>query len=433
MMDIFQVQSEIATQIALNLDITLLESDRHSIETMPTESPEAYQIFLRGLEYFKRIDASEEDNLMAINLFERAISLDTTFALAYVNLSESHWRLYHFYHYPEENLSKSRDAAQKALELRPDLPESHLAMGLYHYGLKEYDKALEEMEIASQISPNNIAVLKGIAYVQRRRGNFETAVENLEKALELDPQDMELIGAIGEIYIPLRDYQKANAYFDRVISLAPDHIGSYDYKAWNYVYWKGDLEKARETLKQMPVKANWSLAHIDLLDRNFQLALDRYTSIQATAFDNQIMYFPTALAIATIYEHMGQLELSHAFYDSAQSLLEAKLKNQPDDNRIYSSLGIAYAGLDLKEEAIHAGEYAIQLMPVSQDAMIGPLRVVDMAYIYANVGEYDDAIDLLEYLLSIPCEVSVSLLRLDPKWDPLRDHPRFQKLIAEQE
>jgi tetratricopeptide (TPR) repeat protein len=126
---------------------------------------------------------------------------------------------------------------------------------------------------------------------------------------------------------------------------------------------------------------------------------------------------------------MGELELAHVSYDSARSILEQELDAHADDYRIHSTLGIAYAGLGRKEDAIREGKRGVELMPVSKDAFSGPVTVRDLAVIYAMVGQYDAALDEIEYLLSITGWWSVQNLRLDPIWDPLRDHPRFQGLL----
>ena len=138
---------------------------------------------------------------------------------------------------------------------------------------------------------------------------------------------------------------------------------------------------------------------------------------------------PKALLYAQIYGRMGQSKLEQDHYDSARSFLEAKVQEWPEDARVHSSLSLAYAGLGRKEEAIREGKKAVELLPVAKDAWRGPFRVQDLARIYVMVGEYDAAIDQLEYLLSIPGDISIPLLKLDPTWEPLRDHPRFQKIL----
>jgi serine/threonine-protein kinase len=442
MMDIFQVQSEIATQVAENLDITLLGPEREAIEVIPTENPDAYQAYLRGLEYFQRIGsmrtlylAFEEDALMAIEMFDRAIQLDPSFALAYAALSRSHFAPYYWYRdHTKEQLSLMRDTAARALELGPDLPESHLAMGTYYLALRDYDNALEEYSIASELHPNDADVLEVIAYVQQRQGEFEVAIENLEKAFALNPKNVGLLVEIGGTYYLLRNYQKADAYYDRAISLAPDFVGAYAAKAANIFEMDGDAEEARAILEQIPGDPegiNYWMATFDFWDKKYQSALDQLDSIDEEVFDTPQIFYPKSQFIAEIYWYMGQKELAAAYADSARILLESELAKRPDDHRIPQSLGYAYAFLGRKEEAIRMGEMAVQMMPISRDALDGGQVLWQLTQIYIIVGEYDAAIDQIELLLSAPGALSVSSLRVYHLYDPLRDHPRFQRLMAE--
>jgi tetratricopeptide (TPR) repeat protein len=129
---------------------------------------------------------------------------------------------------------------------------------------------------------------------------------------------------------------------------------------------------------------------------------------------------------------MNENELAKKYYDEARSILESKIKQQPDDARFHSALGIAYAGLGRKQDAIREGKIGVNLLPITKEAMRGYRRVSDLARIYVMVGEFDLAIDQIEFLLSIPGELSIPLLRLDPVWAPLREHPRFKKLLQEE-
>ena len=171
-----------------------------------------------------------------------------------------------------------------------------------------------------------------------------------------------------------------------------------------------------------------------MFDGNYQEALDRL-SLKSQDIDNQdyiddLEYFiPNALLYARIYGYMNNKGLEQANYESARSILESKIAERPEHARFHSALGVAYAGLVRKEDAIREGKLAVELLPVSKDTMRGPYRVEDLARIYVMVGEFDAAIDQLVFLLSRPGMMSIPLLRLDPAWAPLRDHPRFKKLI----
>jgi tetratricopeptide (TPR) repeat protein len=239
----------------------------------------------------------------------------------------------------------------------------------------------------------------------------------------------------------MRQYDDAERYIDRAISLAPDIPLYYIGKSWIYlIKWKGNTEKARAVLEEA-LQNNKSLAedpriidslvNIDVYDKNYQEALGRL-SLKSEDTDDQDYFIPRALRYAQIYGYMNKKELAKKYYEEARNILEAKIKEQPEDGRFHSSLGIVYAGLGRKEDAIRKGKLGAELLPVSKEAVQGLYEVEALARIYVMVGEYDAAIDQLEFLLSIPSFLSIPLLRLNPDWDPLRDHPRFKKLLEEE-
>jgi non-specific serine/threonine protein kinase len=434
MKQIFAVQADIASQIAEALDITLLESERQTLEVKPTENLEAYQAYLRGLDYKGEIDWSKENFQLGIQMLERAVELDPEFALAYAELSGAHSNMHHFGHdRTEERLSRAKAAVDKALELQPELPEAHLQFGYYYYyGYRDYERALEELAIAEKGLPNNSRILTATAFIWRRQGKFEAAVDRLEVAFELSPQNAGLASNIGISYRNLRRYAEADRYYDLAISLAPDQQSGYEAKAYNYVSWLGDTKRARDVLEKMPGKRrDVQERSLELwrLERNYQAILDFASSDSRPIIWYQSDVWLPALLAARAYRLMGQAELAHASYDSARAILEKELDTYPDDHRIHSALGTAYAGLGRKEDAIREGKRGVELYAVSKDALGGLVRVWDLAVIYTMVGEYDAALDEIEYVLSVSGWYSVQNLRLDPIWDPLREHPRFQALL----
>ena len=433
---IFQVQSDIAEQVAQALDITLLEPERRALASRPTENMEAYDYYLRGDEYLYR-GYLENDFRIAIQMYEKAIELDPTFALAYTRLARAHDKMYWLYHdRSEERLEMEKQAVDKAFQLNPNLPEVYIALGWYHYhGYLDYDRALEQFAIARKSQPNNSKILEGIGYVQRRQGKFEQALANIKRASELDPLSNVLVISLTGTFMHLRKYPEAERCCDRAISLAPDMFVGYNKKAWLYVRWKGSTEKARAVLEKAAAqniksaKLSSMEARLDVYDRNYQEALDRL-SLKSEDIDGQHYFIPNVLRYALIYGYMKKKELAKKYYDDAQSILESKIQEQPEDARLHSSLGIAYAGLGRKEDAIREGKLGVELLPVTKEAIRGLSKVEDLARIYVMVGEFDAAIDQLEFMLSIPSELSIPLLRLDPAWDPLRDQPRFKRLLA---
>ena len=445
MSEVFRLQSDVAERVAQALDISLLEPERRALASRPTENMEAYDYYLRGYDYSHRSHL-ESNKRTAVRMFEKAVELDPTFALAYAWLSDAHRLMYWFY-YDRSNtrLAMTKETAEKALELNPELLEARMALGMYFYhGHLEYDRALEQFAIARKSQPNNSDILGGFGLVQRRQGKFEQALANLKRASELDPLNHFSAWEVGTTFMYLRKYPEAERYYDQAISLAPDLSFAYYCRAWLYLCSEGSTEKARavlaEALKNVESTENPSIVKllvvIDLFDGNYQEALDRL-SLESQDIDNQEYiddreyFIPNALLYARIYGYMNKKKLEQANYESARSILESKIEERPEHARFHSALGVAYAGLGRKEDALREGKIAVELLPVSKEAMRGPYRVEDLARIYVMVGEYDAAIDQLEFLLSIPGPLSIPLLRLDPAWDPLRNHPRFKKLIEQ--
>jgi TolB-like protein/tRNA A-37 threonylcarbamoyl transferase component Bud32/cytochrome c-type biogenesis protein CcmH/NrfG len=436
--DIFQVQSDIAGKVIEQLGVTLLESERQAVEARPTEVFEAYDFYLRGMQYFER-SLREQDFRIAIQMYEKAVELDPSFALAYAKLSETHSELYWFhFDRSEERLAKAKEAVEKAFRLEPDLPEAHQAQAWYYYwGHLDYEDALEQFGIALKSQPNNADLFSGIGAVRRRQGQFEQAVANYEKAVEFDPRSAGILHNTAQTYYLLRDYAAAERYWNRAISLSPNRALAWGRKARLYLGWEGDTEKARRVLEEASetigptdeVFVGLTWIQVDVFDGEYQGALNRLSSGSADALESQFFFIPKALFSAQIHGWMNRPQLARAGYDTARALLEGKLQDQPEDARLHSSLGIAYAGLGRAEEAIGEGKMGVELLPVSKDAWKGVYRVEDLARIYVMVGEDDAAIDQLEFLLARPGVLSIPLLRLDPTWDSLRDQPGFQELV----
>ena len=259
---------------------------------------------------------------------------------------------------------------------------------------------------------------------------------SIKKASELDPLISRIAYEVALTFELLRKYPEAERYYDRAISLSPDWPMPYAWKAQLYLLWEGKTEKARavlhEGLENIKSTENFEvvdwLVNIDVLDGNYQEALDRL-SLKSEDVDNLNYFIPNAQRYALIYRYVNKNKLAKKYYDDARSFLESKVKEHPEDARFHSSLGIAYAGLGRKEDALREGRLGVELLPVTKEAMRGLWRVEDLARIYVMVGEFDAAIKQLEFLLSKPGWMSIPLLRLDPAWDPLRDHSSFKKLL----
>jgi serine/threonine-protein kinase len=331
----------------------------------------------------------------------------------------------------------AKDAVDRALQLEPDLPEAHLASGGYYYHCQwDWDLALEEFATARKSLPNDGELLAAIGAVQRRQGKFEEALANFKRASELDPLSNDVVRELGATFLWMRNYPEAMRYYNRAISLAPDLPRPYSSKSRLYLLWEGRTEKARavaeEALQNIrSPEESWIvnlLIDLDVYEENYQKALDQL-SLKSKDIDDLYDFIPRAMRYARIYGYMNKNELAKKYYDESRKILEAKIQQEPNDARFRSTLGIAYAGLGQKEDAISEGKLGVKLLPLTKDALRGYARVGDLAQIYVMVGEFDLAIDQIEYLLSIPGDLSIPLLRLSPAWAPLRDHPRFKKLL----
>ncbi|MCH7874582.1 MAG: hypothetical protein IH965_04710, partial [Gemmatimonadetes bacterium] len=439
--EIFGVQEQIANQVAEALNVTLLEPERQRLAARPTDNLEAYDYLLRGNEYYHR-SQEEQDIQIAIQMYQKAVELDPEFALAYARLSIVHSGMWwFFYDRTQERLAMAKEAVDQALRLDPDLPEAHEALGWYHYwGYLDYDRALAEFAIAQKSQPNSSDLLTGIAAVQRRQGKMLEALANFIKASELDPRSSVAAAAIAETYSLLRNPVQAARHFDRAIFLSPDWPGPYAKKArWLHLRLEGSTEKARPVLEQArslgvaedpDIAYTWVL--LETWDGDYEEALDRLALVSSEVlWEDQFLHVPKAQFYAQIYGLMGNSQLERAYYDSTRSMLETRIQQRPDDERLRSALGIAYAGLGRKADAIREGELAVELLPMSKEAFRGAYRAEDLARIYTTVGEYDAAIDQLAILLAVPSPTAVPMLRIDPTWNPLRDHPRFQRLLEQ--
>jgi len=315
-----------------------------------------------------------------------------------------------------------------------------LALGHYYYhGYLDYDRALEQFDIVRRSLPNNSDLLSFTGFVQRRQGKFEQAVTNIKKAYSLNPVSPELAFELADTLMLLRKYPEAEYYYKRTTQV-PDLPWPYANAGWLYLRWQGDIKKARETIEEVSWKSGYQehpsdllkSVLIDVLDRKYQQALENLSSMTLEHFDSQFYFITREQLYAQINGLMGNRQVELAYYESARKILEAKVQEQPNDSRFHSSLGIAYAGLRRKADAVREGELATDLLPISKEAWRGVFRVEDLARIYVMVGEFDMAVEKLEFLLSVPGELSIPLIRLDPTWDPLRDHPRFIKLLEQE-
>ncbi len=437
--DIFAIQSDVAQRIATALKATLTLEEKQRIEDRHTDNPKAYDYYLRGNEYLYRwnLDWLEMAPQKAIQLYEKAIQLDPRFALAYARMSTAHGLVYSSWSWSENRLQMARDAAEAAIRLAPDLPESHLAMGQYYFQRWEYGDALEAFFKALQYQPSHSDVLQAIAEVYFQQGNYERAREYFIKAYEIDPRFPTLAYNLGNVAARQGNVAEAERYFDYAISLAPTLYQPYAGKAGLYLAWEGDIDKARQVMKDAEKKigplalvarmVSDGGSHIRVFGDDYQKKLDQL-SLKSFGSDS-VSYFIFYFTKGWYYQQKNQAARAQALYDSARVLLEERVPREPEgsfrvDEITHWFLAWVYAGLGRREEAEKEAEVLMQVFRQSNSYS----RLLNLAQTYAMLGNRDAAFRQLALLAS---EARAMIIALDPIWDPLRDDPRFTALLKE--
>ena len=435
MSQIYQIPSELAERVAYAMNIALRDSEQQAIASLPTENEEAYTYYLRGNYYSSQPYQIESNLRNAVRLYEKAVEEDDRFALAYAKLSQTYTGMYWFgYDHSEKRLAMAKKAVDKALSLYPKLPEAHWALGFYYYwGYGECDQALKNFAIARKGRPNDSRLIAAMAYAQRAQGKLDQALINMKEAYELSPIDPVFATELGKTMMDMRRYEEAAHYCKRAIELGPDQPRAYEWMASIYLRQKGDTKKARDILEEAMRRIGtgdtdrfvYWLIEIDIYEGYYQKALDR---LNIESEDIETMDYNKALRCARIYGYLNEQDRARRCFESARKNIEKQI-NEDSGYWLYSHLGIAYAGLGRKEDAVQMGIRATESLPITKNAWKGTFPIEFLANIYVMVGDYDAALDQIEFLLSVPGRLSIPLLRLDPAWDPLRNHPRLQKLI----
>jgi len=440
--DVFAIQSEVAESAVKVMGVALLPRERTALKEISTNDLEAYDLYLRGQELAKGVQDSPHRE-GAMRMYQAAVNRDPRFAQALAGLATSHVSMYWFYiDRSQERLAKAKEAADRAVELRPDLAETHTALGWYFYlGLLDYPRALNEFSAALKIQPNNSDALFGICAVHRRQGKWGQAAEETAKALELDPKNAQQLYSAGGTYLLARRYADADRALGLAIALNPQSGDAYGDKASLQIAWRGDVEKAQAIVDEARTVAGlhdeahlaWLEQRVALMRRDYSKAVRQLEVWKPVARENAWWYCPASLLRGEVQMLAGKQDLGRGSFEAARLELEQKVKQDPDDSRFHSSLGIAYAALGRRDDAVREARLGCDLMPPSKDAWRALRRVEDLAVVYTMVGQSGEAIAQLEYLLAGSGEFTPHVLRLEPKWDPLRSDPRFQALLAKYE
>jgi len=445
LIDIFAVEAEVAKRIADALSATLSPQEKARVETKPTNNPDAYVLYLRGREYQTRPDNFLQDFRSAARFFEQAIALDPNFALAHARLSSVTSQIYHWFEPTEATKQKAHAEAIESLRLQPDLGEAHAALGLYlYYEEADYEGALREFGLAARALPNDGDVGLYIAAVQRRQGHWAEAIAAYKHAEAIDPRNQITLYDASQTYFGLRDWAAALRGLDRVLELAPDSVNVKIQRGYTEFFRNGSTEPIKTALQSIPANvdpdgvvtfARWD---VGLMDRDPAAAEKALAVCRLEAITSQPgAPLPKSYLQGCIDLVRNDSVRAKTDFETARPALEKTVTDSPQDATRHAQLGLLYAFMGRKEHALREAQRAVELKPVSRDAIEGASAQAFQALIFARTGETDRAIAEIERLLTTPFTVdyadesiTLSDLRTRWEWDPLRNDPRFQKILA---
>jgi TolB-like protein len=435
--DSLALQGELATQIAAEVGATLSPQEKARVEATPTKSTAAYDAYLRGRALAAGLTADNSNFEPTARAYGEAVALDPSFALAWAYLSCTQSGIYWNGIDPTPSrLAAAKEALDHAMALDPTLPENHLALGYYHYyGLRDFSGALAEFQLAEKNLPNDVEVLKAIGLIQRRFAHWDEAIAVLRRTVELDPRNTVSAGTLATTLMAKRDFSGALAMADHILAVEPSNTQGIGLKA--FCFWGlGNLDAVDEVLAN-PAASLHLRGHQALNKHKDAEALDLFTKglQNARGEEKRELLFD----VARTEQRLGNVAASRAAYQQVIQELAAALNAAAGapfvGAELHSFLGLVYANMGDAASAVAEGRKGMALQPTSEDPFEGPQREEEMALIYTRLGNADEAIPILKKWIQVPSSTSITptLLRIDPDWDPIRDDPRFQQLLAGKE
>jgi len=444
--DSLGLQGELASQIANELRVTLSPNEKTIVETKPTDNSDAYVVYLQANQVERGPDTLLEDYRKAEQLYVKAVTLDPKFALAHARLASTRAEIFHYYEPLDSWKIRARSSAQTALQLQPSLGEAHLAIGQCIYWFEQdYQSALVEFDAALRLAPNNSETGGLIAAIKRRQGKWDEALEGYRQMSRLDPQNPNITRNLLFTCTSMRRWADAAHEADRMRAMAPDSIVAKIQRGYVDFWCKGDANSLKSILAEIPAETDpdgevtasrWDLA---MITRNYAMA----SQVLEASPLNEFSYLngsttPKSLLQGCVYLAQNNATDAQKLFEKARQNLEAAVKESPKSAERHANFGLVNAFMGRKEEAIREARRAVELKPESKDALDGSLMNAYLALIYARVGENDLALASIERLLKIsgPVDsadysITVNDLKNRWEWDPIRNDPRFQKLIEQ--
>ena len=446
--DSLGLQGELAGEIADALRASLTADEKARVATKPTQNADAYVFYLRANQISQNPDTLLEDYKAAEQLYMQAIALDPDFALAHARLASVYAGIFHYYEPTDAWKTKARTEAETALRLQPNLAEAHFAFGQCIYWMeKDYERALEQFEIASRLSPSSGDTDRLIAAIKRRQGKWEEALEAYERVAKLDPQKPNTVRELVFTNTSMRRWPEAARWGERMRAMAPASLVAKVQSGYVDFWWKGDTQLLKSLVDKVPAgidpdgvvtSARWDVA---MLRRDYFAAKNvlEGSSVSELSYTNAGLT-PRIFFEGCIYLAQGDNANAQKAFELARPAFEAAVKEAPASADRHAILGWLYAFMGRRDDAIREGQRAVELKPESKDAVDGSLMNGYLALIYARVGKNDLAIPLIERLLRTPgavdsadYSITINDLKYRWEWDPLRKDPRFEKLIRSPE
>src|SRR5438552_2623961 len=448
--DVLAVESEVSQEIAEALQANLSPSESHVLVSAQTHDTEAYDLFLRA-----ENELHQAENSFAAEAYDRAdafyrqaLARDPNFAEAAAELARSrlsrHWFVSPL---TATELEEVKSIIDRALALAPNSPEAHSALGLFFYwGHRQYEAALTEFNRTLELQPNNALARQNCAAVYRRRGEWERSLADSQRAQELDPRDTGIPDNMAATCLLLRLWKDAERWESRSLAIDPHNMQAASAVLITRLNATGDVDSARRRLDGFPegtksLTREWFAAggdvagfsgiwvYLDVIERRFT---DAFQALEKKMVSNNLGHLQHLAARVALRVLAGEHEAAKSAGEEALPLLEAKLRERPEDTFVMMELAWVYLALGRNVDAVRLAREAAASIPVEKDAVAGPTFQIGLAQIEVRAGAPEEAVKRLRHLLSIPAGqvASIARLKIDPVWDPIRDRPDFQQLLS---
>jgi len=441
--DPFTLQGEIAQKIADKLGVGVSPAEKTALQEAATADLTSYDAYLRAKDLLYDISLStrqKEDLFQAVQLLDQAVARDPSFFDAYCQLAGAHDRIFFSaFDHTDVRLKLSETVIQSIQRLHPERGETHLALAQhYYYAYRDYNRARQELVLAHLTLPNESRIPLLAGYIDRRQGRWEESLEEMTQALDLNPRDFSVLQQIALTYEALGRYKEMAATLDRMLAMAPKDVPSQVRRALVDLENRADPKPFQTAIDAILADdANAALGFVNpwllvVLRERGSVGAQHALSNMGTGgcFDENIP-FPNDWCEGLAAWVRGDESTARAGFENARKKLGETVRNQPDYAAAVCALGVVDAVLGNKEDAIREGEHAVELTPVSKNAIEGATLVRYLAVIYAWTGEKDRAIQRLAETTYLPgSHISYGYLRLHPLWDPLRNDPRFEAIAA---